>query len=228
MHDPSAHDILIELLGAVALLLWGTRMVRTGVQRAFGAELRHLLRVSLTNRFAALLAGIGVTGVLQSSTATALVVASFAGRNLVETAPAFAVMLGADIGTTLVAQVLSLDVHGLAPIMILTGVAIYLGAEASPYRELGRVALGLGLMLLALTSRDYTWDMIALRGRFGPDVAAVDRALEETFSRYAVDPSSGGVSARCGRSSSTCVRGSRGSCCGAVCWAETSVYPLPL
>jgi phosphate:Na+ symporter len=150
MDDPSAHDILIELLGAVALLLWGTRMVRTGVQRAFGAELRHLLRVSLSNRFAALVAGIGVTGILQSSTATALVVASFAGRGLVETAPALAVMLGADIGTTLVAQVLSLDVQWLAPIMILIGVVVYRGADASPYRELGRVALGLGLMLLAL------------------------------------------------------------------------------
>jgi phosphate:Na+ symporter len=150
MQDPSAHDILIELLGAVALLLWGTRMVRTGVQRAFGAELRHLLRVSLSNRFAALGAGIGVTGILQSSTATALVVASFAGRSLVETAPALAVMLGADIGTTLVAQVLSLDVQWLAPVVILIGVVVYLGAEASPYRELGRVALGLGLMLLAL------------------------------------------------------------------------------
>ena len=60
MYEPTAHDILIELLGAAALLLWGTRMVRTGVQRAFGAELRHVLRVSLSNRFAALLAGIGV------------------------------------------------------------------------------------------------------------------------------------------------------------------------
>ncbi len=150
MHDPTAHDILIELLGAVALLLWGMRMVRTGVQRAFGADLRHLLRVSLSNRFAALLAGIGVTGVLQSSTATAFVVASFAGRGLVETAPALAVMLGADVGTTLVAQVLSLDLQWLAPVMILAGVVVYLAVEASPYRELGRVALGLGLMLLAL------------------------------------------------------------------------------
>src|ERR671919_755784 len=125
MHDPSAHDVLIELLGAVALLLWGTRMVRTGVQRAFGAELRHLLRVSLTNRFAALLAGIGATGILQSSTATALVVASFAGRSLVVTGPSVAVMLCADVGTTLVAQGVLLDVHWLAPIMILTGVVVY-------------------------------------------------------------------------------------------------------
>ncbi len=146
----SATEILIELLGAVALLLWGTRMVRTGILRAFGADLRHLLRVSLRNRFLAFLAGLGVTGMLQSSTATALVVASFAGRGLVATGPALAVMLGADIGTTLVAQVLSLDIGWLAPILILLGVIAYLGAAASNYRELGRVAVGLGLMLLAL------------------------------------------------------------------------------
>jgi phosphate:Na+ symporter len=150
MDSPSANDVLIELLGAAALLLWGMRMVRTGVLRAFGAELRHFLRVSLRNRFAAFVAGLGVTGILQSSTATALVVASFAGRGLVETAPALAVMLGADVGTSLVAQVLSLDVHWLAPLLILLGVTVYLGASASAYRELGRVAIGLGLMLLAL------------------------------------------------------------------------------
>jgi phosphate:Na+ symporter len=111
----SATDILIELLGAVALLLWGTRMVRTGVLRAFGAELRRLIRISLGNRFKAFLAGLCVTSVLQSSTATALVVASFAGRGLVDTAPALAVMLGADLGTTLVAQMLSLDLRSPSP-----------------------------------------------------------------------------------------------------------------
>jgi phosphate:Na+ symporter len=146
----SATDILIQLLGAVALLLWGTRMVRTGIMRVFGADLRHLLRVSLRNRFAAFLAGVGVTGILQSSTATALVVASFAGRGLVDTAPALAVMLGADLGSTLVAQVLSLNLHWLAPVLILIGVITHHSAERSSYHGLGRVAIGLGLMLLAL------------------------------------------------------------------------------
>jgi phosphate:Na+ symporter len=150
MDSASANDILIELLGAAALLLWGLRMVRTGVLRSFGAELRHFLRVSLRNRCAAFLAGLAVTGILQSSTATAMVVASFAGRGLVATAPALAVMLGADVGTSLVAQVLSLDIHWLAPLLILFGVTLHLAARASTYRELGRVAVGLGLMLLAL------------------------------------------------------------------------------
>ena len=150
MDGASANDILIELLGAAALLLWGLRMVRTGILRAFGGELRHFLRVSLRNRFAAFLAGLAVTGILQSSTATAMVVASFAGRGLVATAAALAVMLGADVGTSLVAQVLSLDVHWLAPLVVLLGVTLHFAAGSSSYRELGRVAVGLGLMLLAL------------------------------------------------------------------------------
>jgi phosphate:Na+ symporter len=146
----SPTQVLIQLLGAVALLLWGTRMVRTGIMRVFGADLRHLLRVSLRNRFAAFLAGLGVTGILQSSTATALLVASFAGRGVVATAPALAVMLGADLGSTLVAQVLSFKLHWLAPLLILAGVVTHNYAERSSYHGLGRVAIGLGLMLLAL------------------------------------------------------------------------------
>jgi phosphate:Na+ symporter len=146
----SPTEILIQLLGAAALLLWGTRMVRTGIMRVFGADLRHLLRVSLRHRLAAFLAGIGVTAFLQSSTATALVVASFAGRGVVATAPALAVMLGADLGSTLVAQALSFNLQWLAPILILAGVIIHLGAERWSHHGLGRVAIGLGLMLLAL------------------------------------------------------------------------------
>jgi phosphate:Na+ symporter len=146
----SATDVLIHLLGAAALLVWGTRMVRTGVMRAFGADLRHVLRVSLHNRFTALAAGLAVTAVLQSSTATALIVASFAGRGVVGTAPALAVMLGADVGTTLVAQVLSLDIRFLSPILILAGVVTHLTVASAPWRDLGRVGIGLGLMLLSL------------------------------------------------------------------------------
>ncbi len=146
----SPTGVLVELLGAVALLWWGTRMVRTGIMRTFGADLRHILRLSLRNRLTAFLAGLGVSSALQSSTATALLVAAFASRGVVETAPALAVMLGADLGSSLVAQVLSLDVHWLAPILILIGVVTHLSAQAWSYHGLGRVAIGLGLLLLAL------------------------------------------------------------------------------
>ncbi len=145
-----ATEILIEVIGGVALLLWGTRMVRTGFQRAYGADLRRTIRAATTNRFLALLAGIGVTGLLQSSTATALMTASFAGRSLITGAAALAVMLGADVGTTLVAQFLSLKLGVLSPLLILGGVVVFLTSRATRLHDLGRVAIGLGLMLLAL------------------------------------------------------------------------------
>jgi phosphate:Na+ symporter len=126
------------------------RMLRTGVTRAFGADLRHAIGKSVSNRFSALLVGLGVTAILQSSTATAMMVASFASRGLIATAPALAVMLGADIGTTLVAQVLSFDISWLSPLALVIGVILHFSANTSLVKQTGRVAIGLGLMLLAL------------------------------------------------------------------------------
>ena len=91
----------------VALLLWGVRMVRTGVQRALGQRLHTVLGAALAHRGRAFLGGLGVTALLQSSTATALMVGGFAADGLVGLAPALAVMLGANVGTTLIVQALS-------------------------------------------------------------------------------------------------------------------------
>ncbi len=146
-----ATETLIQLLGAVALLLWGLFMVHTGITRGFGAQLRHAVQRGVANRFRAFLAGMGVTMVMQSSTATALIVASFAGRGLIEAAPAFAVMLGADVGTTLVAQVLSFDLSFLSPLLLIVGVVMHKTLKRTVHRQIGRSAIGLGLMLLALT-----------------------------------------------------------------------------
>src|SRR5277367_3841338 len=140
---------LVNLAGSVALLLWGAHMVQTGVQRAFGARLRGLLSSALRNRFQAFLAGIGVTAILQSSTATGLMVTGFAAGGLVDLVPALAVMLGANVGTTLIVQVLSFDVAEVAPALILIGVLMFRRASAGP-RDFGRVLIGLGLVLMAL------------------------------------------------------------------------------
>jgi phosphate:Na+ symporter len=142
--------VLLDLMGGVALLLWGLHMVRSGIMRAFGAELRHLLSTTLRNRLIALLAGIGVTALLQSSTATALMITSFAARGLVALVPALAIMLGANIGTTLIVQVLSFNVSAVSPVLFLVGLGAFKLGKRTPTRDLGRVAIGLGLMLLAL------------------------------------------------------------------------------
>ena len=141
---------LLDLAGAVALLLWGAHMIQTGIQRAFGPDLRRVLGMALGNRLKAFGAGLGVTAILQSSTATGLMAASFAAGGLVDLVPALAVMLGANVGTTLIVQLLSFDISRATPVMILVGVIMFRRGGSTRTRDLGRVAIGLGLMLTAL------------------------------------------------------------------------------
>src|SRR5437764_1302720 len=141
---------LIDLAGSIALLLWGLHMVQSGIQRAFGPNLRRFLGRTLGDRWRAFLAGLGVTAVLQSSTATGLMAASFAAGELVDLVPALAIMLGANLGTTLIVQVLSFDIGRVAPLFVLVGVIVFRKSLQSRTHDLGRVAIGLGLMLLAL------------------------------------------------------------------------------
>jgi phosphate:Na+ symporter len=141
---------LIDLAGFIALLLWGVHMVQTGVQRAFGSDLKATLGRALRNRLTAFLAGLGITAILQSSTATGLMIAGFAANGLVELAPALAVMLGANVGTTLTVQLLSFNVAAAAPVLILIGVLMFRRGASPRARDVGRVFTGLGLMLLAL------------------------------------------------------------------------------
>src|SRR5712664_645318 len=142
--------VLLDVMGGVALLLWGLHMVRSGVLRAFGPDLRHLLSKTFSNRFAAFGAGVGLTALLQSSTATALMTCSFASEGVVGLVPALAIMLGANVGTTLIVQVFSFNVAAVAPVLFVIGLVAFRGGARTRIKDLGRVAIGLGLMLLAL------------------------------------------------------------------------------
>jgi phosphate:Na+ symporter len=142
--------VLLDLMGGVALLLWGLHMVQSGTMRAFGPDLRRLLSKALLNRFAAFGAGAGLTALLQSSTATGLMTASFAAEGVVGLVPALAIMLGANVGTTLIVQVLSFNIAAVAPVLFVIGLVAFRAGAQSRIKDLGRVAIGLGLMLLAL------------------------------------------------------------------------------
>lgn len=141
---------LINLLGAGALLLWGLRLIKSGVMRAFGASLRLWIARGTGNRFISVLSGLVATLALQSSTATAVITASFAARGIINPRMGQAVMLGANVGTSIAAVVLSLDVHWFASALILIGVTTFSLSEQTRGKGLGRALLGLGLMLLAL------------------------------------------------------------------------------
>jgi phosphate:Na+ symporter len=147
--------ILLQLAGYVGLLLWGTHMVSTGVERGFGTELRLWLGRRLSQpgrgaRLRAMMIGLAVTAVLQSSTATGLMATSFAARGAIDLGPALAVMLGANLGSTLITQVLAFDIAAVAPLLVLIGVVVFRSSGDGRAKNLGRVAIGLGLMLLAL------------------------------------------------------------------------------
>jgi phosphate:Na+ symporter len=142
--------VILDLMGGVALLLWGLHMVHSGIVRAFGADLRRLLGLALRGRFRAFLAGVFVTALLQSSTATGLMAASFVTGGTLDLAPALAVMLGANVGTTLVVQILSFNITVVTPVLLLAGVIAFKRGARTRTRDLGRVVIGIGLMLLAL------------------------------------------------------------------------------
>jgi phosphate:Na+ symporter len=148
--------VLISLSGYVGLLLWGTHMVSSGVQRGFGASLRRALERNLASRWRAFFTGVGITTLLQSSTAVGLMATSFTAAGVMALAPALAVMLGANVGTALVAQALSFNVAVVAPPLVLCGVLAFRWSSGNRVRNVGRATIGLGLMLMALSGLQLT------------------------------------------------------------------------
>jgi phosphate:Na+ symporter len=141
---------LLNLLSAVALLIWGTHIVRTGILRVYGSNLRHVIGQNMSKRWLAFISGIAVTAMVQSSNATAMLVTSFVGQGLMALTPALATMLGADVGTALMARVLTFDLSWLSPLLIFLGVIFFLSRKQTRLGQMGRVAIGLGLIILAL------------------------------------------------------------------------------
>lgn len=147
----SGTTLLINLAGAIALLLWGSHMISTALQRGFGTQLRHWMGRHLSNRWMALLSGIGITGILQSSTAVSLMATSFTAAGTLSLSPALAVMLGANIGSTLVVQLMSFNTAIAIPLLMLGGFVVFKMRDHSSFESAGCAMIGLGLMLLALS-----------------------------------------------------------------------------
>lgn len=146
----SAASTLLHLAGYVALLLWGMHMVHSGMVRAYGARLRHALSAGLHSRWKAFAGGLCVTALLQSSTATTLMSTSFIAGGFMALTPALAVTLGANVGTTLIVQLVTFNVVAFAPIFILVGVIAFKWGGKTRSRDLARVSIGIGMILLAL------------------------------------------------------------------------------
>lgn len=142
--------VMVNLFGAVALLLFGLSLVKDGVTRAFGARLRTGLAQGTGGPLRAFATGLVATLALQSSTATALMTASFAEKGLVRPRMAQIVLLGANIGTAMTAWIVALGIGWLSPLLIVAGVAMHRMSRSSARQGGGYALVGIGLMLLSL------------------------------------------------------------------------------
>jgi phosphate:Na+ symporter len=141
---------LLSLLAAIALLIWASGVMRSSLLEAFGTRLRYLLARAAGNRVSAAGSGFAITALLQSSTATALIVSGFVGQRILSLPLALALMLGADVGSSAMALAFSFDLSWMSPLFLLVGVPLYLSRKGSAPGQVGLSLIGLGLMLSAL------------------------------------------------------------------------------
>ena len=142
-------QFLLELAGAAILLLFAVRMVRTGVERAFGASFRRLMTGS-NARFRATFAGMALATIMQSSVAVAMLIAGFVSAGTLSFQLGLPAMLGADLGSALVIQFLSMEISWLAPLLLVTGGLMFLKSQSALAKQIGRALLGVALILIAL------------------------------------------------------------------------------
>lgn len=148
--DNSPLFFLLNMAGAAALLIWAVRLVRTGFERAFGSHLRLWLRRSTANRFAAAGTGAAAAVLMQSSTAVAVLMAGFVSAGTIGGAAGLAIVLGADLGSAIVAQILNSRLGLVTPLLLLAGVIIFLRSARRQLRQIGRILIGLALVFVSL------------------------------------------------------------------------------
>jgi phosphate:Na+ symporter len=146
----TGHTILLNLFGGAALLLWGTHMVQAAILEAFGPQLRTAIAKAAARPLRAAATGAAAATALQSATATAMLVIGFVRRGLIALPAALALMLGADLGTTLAVQALSLNLAALIPVLLIAGVVLARVSSRPRLADVGRMLVGLGLIVLAL------------------------------------------------------------------------------
>ena len=142
---------VLEIASAAALLIWSVRLVRTGFERAFGASLRLWLRRSTRNRTSAAAVGALAAVLMQSSTAVAVLMAGFLSVGTIGSAAGLAILLGADVGSALVALILGSPVSAVMPLLLLTGVGLFLRSRRRRPRQIGRIMIGFALIFQSLS-----------------------------------------------------------------------------
>ena len=140
----------ISLLGGVGLFLYGMTVMSTGLKNAAGDQLRSILERVTSNRYAGVLIGIVVTMLIQSSAATDLMVIGFVNSGLMELSQAIGVIMGANIGTTITAQITAFNLTALAPLLLFAGCIMYVFLKNQTHKHIGSIVLGFGMLFVGI------------------------------------------------------------------------------
>ena len=141
---------VLKLLGSLALLMYGMKVMSEGLQKLTGDRLRNILGAMTTNRFTGLLTGAFVTAAVQSSTATTVMTVGLVNAGLLTLKQGFGIIMGANIGTTMTAQLIAFKLSDYITILIFIGFLMQLLARKSRTKYLGQVMLGFGILMLGM------------------------------------------------------------------------------
>lgn len=169
--------IIFALLGGLGLFLFGMQLMSEGLEKAAGARLRGILEFFTKNRFVGMLVGIAVTAIIQSSSATTVMVVSFVNSGLMSLLQATGLILGANIGTTVTGQLIAFDLSSIAPLMVMIGVIMTMFCKKVNVKQIGEIVLGFGMLFMGLNYMSES--MAALRE--SPKIVELLQSLTNPF-----------------------------------------------
>ncbi len=141
---------IMSLLGGLALFLYGMQMMSTGLESVAGNKMKQILEKLTSNRFLGVLVGAGITAVIQSSSATTVMVVGFVNSGMMTLRQAVWIIMGANIGTTITGQLIALDVGAFAPIIAFVGVAMIVFLKSEKLHHIGSILAGLGVLFIGM------------------------------------------------------------------------------
>lgn len=143
---------IFQLFGGLGLFLFGMKMMSDGLEQVAGARMRSILEFFTKRRFMGMLVGIFFTAIVQSSSATTVMVVSFVNSGLMDLFQAAGVILGANIGTTITGQLIAFNLSDVAPLFVIVGVVMFMFSKKQNVKRIGGVILGFGILFMGLST----------------------------------------------------------------------------
>lgn len=146
----SSVEIIISVIGGLGLFIYGMKLMGDGLENAAGEGLKSILEKVTSNKIVAVLVGAAVTAVIQSSSATTVMVVGFVNAGLMNLVQAAGIIMGANIGTTITAQLVAFKLDAIAPVFVGIGTAMVMFAKGKKRREIGNIILGFGILFMGM------------------------------------------------------------------------------